>query len=475
RSDQSTQITAPAIDNTQGAIQSAGTVGAKAAGALTNTRGNLTGTRSVAVAAGRMSGDGTVQSQGSVSLDLQSDYVNTGTVAAGQDVSVTTTGNVTNSGTLSAGRNLAVSANNITNTQSGQLIGAVSNTLTARGTLSNDGLIDGGATVVRANTVVNTGRLYGDTVAIQANTLTNTVNASGVAGVIASRSDMDLGVQALNNQEHALIYTVGNLRVGGALDGGNHATGSAQSVTNGSATINADANLTIAAAQINNENNHFSAINQTSAGSHVTFYRLDGSLQNIDPSTVWLFHQNTGEWHTGADWQWLGDDDYKVMVMPSAQYPFERYGPPFDYSKEASKVAMIGAPLSFPIGAAYSPGGVCSGDNCTVSEYPEHFVYSASDRIWDVFGIARPQEIGPQPIQENYIGRAAQYAIDYAAWEQRHDAALPQYQQLNNAIAAFNRDFSHRQVDHFTIYDGTQQVTRTVVTQSDPGTITSGG
>ncbi|MGA3942755.1 hemagglutinin repeat-containing protein [Ralstonia nicotianae] len=475
RSDQSTQITAPAIDNTQGAIQSAGTVGAKAAGALTNTRGNLTGTRSVAVAAGRMSGDGTVQSQGSVSLDLQSDFVNTGTVAAGQDVSVTTTGNVTNSGTLSAGRNLAVSANNIANTQSGQLIGAVSNTLTARGTLSNDGLIDGGAAVVRAGNVVNTGRLYGDTVAIQANTLTNTVNASGVAGVIASRSDMDLGVQALNNQEHALIYTVGNLRVGGALDAGNHATGSAQSVTNGSATINADGNLTIAAAQINNENNHFSAINQTSAGSHITFYRLDGSLQNIDPSTVWLFHQNTGEWHTGADWPWLGDDDYKVMVMPSAQYPFERYGPPFDYSKEASKVAMIGAPLSFPIGAAYSPGGVCSGDNCTVSEYPEHFVYSASDRIWDVFGIARPQEIGPQPIQENYIGRAAQYAIDYAAWEQRHDAALPQYQQLNNAIAAFNRDFSHRQVDHFTIYDGTQQVTRTVVTQSDPGTITSGG
>ncbi|WP_412548860.1 hemagglutinin repeat-containing protein [Ralstonia pseudosolanacearum] len=475
RSDQSTQITAPAIDNTQGAIQSAGTVGAKAAGALTNTRGNLTGTKSVAVAAGRMSGDGMVQSQGSVSLDLQSDFVNTGTVAAGQDVSVTTTGNVTNSGTLSAGRNLAVSANNIANTQSGQLIGAVSNTLTARGTLSNDGLIDGGATVVRAGNVVNTGRLYGDTVAIQANTLTNTVNASGVAGVIASRSDMDLGVQALNNQEHALIYTAGNLRVGGALDAGNHATGSAQSVTNGSATINADANLTIAAAQINNENNHFSVINQASAGSHITFYRLDGSLQNIDPSTVWLFHQNTGEWHTGADWPWLGDDDYKVMVMPSAQYPFERYGPPFDYSKEASKVAMIGAPLSFPIGAAYSPGGVCSGDNCTVSEYPEHFVYSASDRIWDVFGIARPQEIGPQPIQENYIGRAEQYAIDYAAWEQRHDAALPQYQQLNNAIAAFNRDFSHRQVDHFTIYDGTQQVTRTVVTQSDPGTITSGG
>ncbi|WP_275795180.1 hemagglutinin repeat-containing protein [Ralstonia syzygii] len=475
RSDQSTQITAPAIDNTQGEIQSAGTVGAKAAGALTNTRGNLAGTRSVAVAAGRMSGDGTVQSQGSVSLDLQSDYVNTGTVAAGQDVSVTTTGNVTNSGTLSAGRNLAVSANNIANTQSGQLIGAVSNTLTARGTLSNDGLIDGGATVVRANTVVNTGRLYGDTVAIQANTLTNTVGASGVAGAIASRGDMDLGVQTLNNQAHALIYAAGDLRVGGALDAGNHATGPAQSVTNGSATINADANLTIAAAQINNENHRFATADQASAGSHVTFYRLDGSLQNIDPSTVWLFHQNTGEWHTGADWPWLGDDDYKVMVMPSAQYPFERYGPPFDYSKEAAKVSMTGAPVGWPIGAAYSPGGACAGDNCTVSEYPERFVYAASDRIWEVFGIARPQEIGEEPIQENYPGRPVQYAADHAAWQQRHDAALAHYRQLDDAITAFNRDFSRRQADHFTIYDGTRQVTRTVVVQSDPGMITSGG
>ncbi|BEU74093.1 MULTISPECIES: hemagglutinin repeat-containing protein [Ralstonia solanacearum species complex] len=476
RSDQSTQITAPAIDNTQGAIQSAGTVGAKAAGALTNTRGNLAGTKSVAVVAGRMSGDGTVQSQGSVSLDLQSDYVNTGTVAAGQDVSVTTTGNVTNSGTLSAGRNLAVSANNIANTQSGQLIGAVSNTLTARGTLSNDGLIDGGATVVRAGNVVNTGRLYGDTVAIQANTLTNTVGANGVAGVIASRGDMDLGVQTLNNQEHALIYAAGNLRIGGALDAGNHATGSAQSVTNGSATINADANLTIAAAQINNENNHFSAINQTSAGVHVTAYRLSGSLQDIDPSTVWFFHQHTGEWHSGADWQWLGDDDYKVMVMPSAQYPFERYGPPFDYSKGASAVSMIGAPLSFPIGAAYSPGGACGGDNCTVDSYPEVFAYTTTDRIWSVFGITPPQEVGEEPLREDYFGsRRWQYDADHAAWQQRHDAAVARYQQLNKAIEAFNWDFRRRQVDQFTIYDGTQQVTRTVVTQSDPGTITSGG
>uniref|UniRef100_UPI002E21C74B hemagglutinin repeat-containing protein n=1 Tax=Ralstonia pseudosolanacearum TaxID=1310165 RepID=UPI002E21C74B len=293
----------------------------------------------------------------------------------------------------------------------------------------------------------------------------------------ASRSDMDLGVQALNNQEHALIYTAGNLRIGGALDEGNHATGSAQSVTNGSAAINADANLTIAAAQIDNRNNHFATVDQTSAGVHVTAYRLNGSTQDIDPSTIWLFHQRTGEWHTGADWPWLGDDDYKVMVMPSTQYPFNRYGPPFDYSKGASQVGMIGAPLSFPIGAAYSPGGACNGDNCTVASYPEVFVYTSTDRIWSVFGITPPQAVGDEPNPYDYLvgSRRWQYDADHAAWQQRHDAAVARYQQLNKAIEAFNWDFRRRQADQFTIYDGTQQITRTVVTQSDPGTIASGG
>ncbi|WP_275760543.1 hemagglutinin repeat-containing protein [Ralstonia pseudosolanacearum] len=467
RSDQSTQITAPSINNTQGSIQSAGTVGAKATAGLTNTQGNVNGTKSVGVTAAQMSGDGTVQSQGSVALNLQSDYANTGTLAAGQDVSVTTTGNVTNSGTMSAGRNLAVSANNITNTQSGELVGVVSNTLTAQGTIANDGLIDGGATVVKANNVVNTGRLYGDSVAIGANTLTNTVNASGVAGVIASRGDMDLGVQTLNNQEHALIYAAGNMRIGGALDASNHATGSAQNVTNGSATINADGNLTIAANQINNQNNHFSTTDQTSPGTHVVAYRLNGSTQEIDPSTVRLFHRNNGGTSTADNWQWLGDDDYKVLLLPSAQYPFERYGPPFTYSNGTGGGG---------VGTAYTPEMPCNADSCSVSSYPEQFLYKTTDAIWGVFGITAPQEIGTQPDPTTYQpSQYPQYQADLAAWQQRHDAAVTQYQALNSAINAFNSNLRGRLVDSFTIYDGTQQITRTVVTQSDPGMITSGG
>jgi len=468
RSDQSTQITAPSINNTQGSIQSAGTVGAKATAGLTNTQGNVNGTKSVGVTAGQMSGDGTVQSQGSVALNLQSDYTNTGTLAAGQDVSVATTGNVTNSGSMSAGRNLAVSANNITNTQTGELVGVVLNTLTAQGTIANDGLIDGGATVVKANNVINTGRLYGDSVAIGANTLTNTVNGSGVAGVIASRGDMDLGVQTLNNQEHALIYAAGNMRIGGALDASNHATGSAQNVTNGSATINADGNLTIAANQVNNQNNHFSTTDQTSPGTHVVAYRLNGSTQEIDPSTIRLFHRNNGGTSTGDNWQWLGDDDYKVLLLPSSQYSFERYGPPFTYSNGYSGGGNVGT--------AYIPETSCWQDSCTQPTNPEQFLYKTTDAIWGVFGITAPQEIGTQPDPTAYQpSQYPQYQADLAAWQQRHDAAVTQYQALNDAITAFNSNLRSRLVDSFTIYDGTQQITRTVVTQSDPGMITSGG
>ena len=469
RSDQSTQITAPTVNNTQGAIQSAGAVGVNATTALTNTQGNLNGSKSVRVTAGQMTGDGTVQSQGSVALSLQSDFANTGTVAAGQDVSVTTTGNVINSGTLSAGRNLAVSASNITNTSTGELTGTVSNTLTAQQTVNNDGLIDGGATVVKARDVVNTGRLYGDTVAIGANTLTNTVNAQGVAGVIASRGDMDIGVQTLNNQEHALIYSAGDMRIGGALDANNRATGTAQTITNGSATINADGNLTISANQINNQNNHFATSDQTSAGAHLTSYRLNGSTQDIDPSTIRLFHRNNGETTTGDNWQWLGDDDYKVMLLPSAQYPFSQFGPPFNYSNGQSGGGAVGT--------AYIPETSCWQDACTQPTNPEQFLYKTTDAIWGVFGITPPQEIGTEPDQAMYFatGRVQQYQADHDAWQQRHDAAVAQYQVLNNAINAFNGNVRSREVDAFTIYDGTQQITRTVVTQSDPGLITSGG
>jgi filamentous hemagglutinin len=111
----------------------------------------------------------------------------------------------------------------------------------ANGMLTNTGLMEGQTAVIKATTVNNTGsgQIYGDTVAIQADTLNNTPAVVGQAApVIAARTGrMDLGVGTLNNQEGAVIYSQGDLAIGGSLDANNLATGRASTVTNNSATI----------------------------------------------------------------------------------------------------------------------------------------------------------------------------------------------------------------------------------------------
>ncbi|MDR8289993.1 hypothetical protein FPK70_25380, partial [Acinetobacter baumannii] len=88
--------------------------------------------------------------------------------------------------------------------------------------------------------------IYGDHIAIQANTLNNQ-SLKGLAPVIASRGDLDLGVQVLNNLENNLnhqsgsqIIAMGDLRIGGSLDSQWHAQGTAQQVNNRSSVINAN-------------------------------------------------------------------------------------------------------------------------------------------------------------------------------------------------------------------------------------------
>ena len=111
----------------------------------------------------------------------------------------------------------------------------------ANGMLTNTGLIEGQTALIKATTVNNTGtgQIYGDTVAIQADTLNNAPAVVGQsAPVIAARTGrMDLGVEALNNQEGAIIYSQGDLAIGGSLDANNLATGRAGTITNNSATI----------------------------------------------------------------------------------------------------------------------------------------------------------------------------------------------------------------------------------------------
>lgn len=125
-------------------------------------------------------------------------------------------------------------------------------TLSADGILSNTGTLNSTATTrVNATTVNNStgGAIYGGSVAVAATTLNNAAaSATDTAPVIAARDAagrVDLGVQTLNNQEGALIYSAGSLAIGGNLDANGQATGRATSVTNNSATLEAAGNVDI--------------------------------------------------------------------------------------------------------------------------------------------------------------------------------------------------------------------------------------
>ncbi|MBK9447770.1 MAG: hypothetical protein IPO00_17710 [Betaproteobacteria bacterium] len=69
-------------------------------------------------------------------------------------------------------------------------------------------------------------RIYGDHLAHCRRTLNNHAIGSD-APTIAARTRLDLGVGTLSNRLGALIFSAGDMAIGGALDGSNQATGSA--------------------------------------------------------------------------------------------------------------------------------------------------------------------------------------------------------------------------------------------------------
>ncbi|MGE0349253.1 hemagglutinin repeat-containing protein [Hydrogenophaga sp.] len=281
------------IDNTDGALLGNGGLEVASAGTFTNRRGTVQAVGDAridtAVAALDNTG-GLITAQGALRLDV-GDLANhaegprAGQIGSNGDLTLTAAllsngiDGATRS-TLWSGQTLSVQAQQLTNdaeiagdTVLLQIQGGATNT--AIGTVSavqaidigadafsNRGLVHaneaGGTSRVRiqAATVDNLGgaAIYGDRVAIAAHTLNNRPDASEpVAPVIAAREQLDIGAHTLHNEDGALIYSGGDLRMGGALDAAGAATGLAQSVNNLSATIEAAANLTIASDALTNE------------------------------------------------------------------------------------------------------------------------------------------------------------------------------------------------------------------------------
>ena len=254
---------AGSINNTLGMLSAGSTLSLQDNGpgrglAVTNSGGTIIGGERTDIRAGSLSGDGKVLSQKDMALDLAGNFtLNAGAeIMANGNADIAIGGLLTNAGKIQALSILTLGAANFDNTATGD-INAGTTRVNVGGLLNNRGVIDGISTQLNVGTLNNlgTGRIYGDHLSIGGGTVNNDVEG-GVAATIAARERLDIGVLTLNNREHGLIFSGGDMAIGGYLDGNRIATGWAGTVTNASATIEALGNLDLSANQVNVLNNH---------------------------------------------------------------------------------------------------------------------------------------------------------------------------------------------------------------------------
>nr|WP_097466669.1 hemagglutinin repeat-containing protein [Escherichia coli] len=244
---------------------------------FSNRDGVVKAGQSVSVDAGQLGGDGKLLSLGDMTLKSNTTFSNSGQTIANGNLTLSVNGDVSNTGSLLAGSRLDLNSIRLENTEKGE-ISAGQTWLNVTDTLLNRGLIDGKYTHLQANTLTNsgTGRIYGDAVGVSAATFNN-LEENGVAATLAGRERVDLGVQTLNNRTHSLIYSAGDMHIGGTLDANGTATGKAGVLNNHSATIEAAGYLALSAGQINNVNDHFTTERVVVSTEKVTEYQHRGS------------------------------------------------------------------------------------------------------------------------------------------------------------------------------------------------------
>ncbi|MFO2466511.1 hemagglutinin repeat-containing protein [Pseudomonas sp. 15FMM2] len=259
RADQTLTLNASGqLDNSAGLISSSKQLSIRADQALLNRGGTLIAGENLGLSSASLSGDGSVLSLGDATLNLGSGLVNTGKLQANGDLNLNLQGALDNQGAVQASKHVRVSSGVIENRVNGEISGAQV-TLDVADTLTNRGLID--AQLTRINTQVlnnlGSGRIYGDQVSIDARQLTNDVE-DGRASVIAARGRLDIGAGTILNREHAMLFSAGDLFIGGSLDANGLATGQATLVQNASASIEALGALGLNSAELRNTNEHFS-------------------------------------------------------------------------------------------------------------------------------------------------------------------------------------------------------------------------
>ncbi|VEC02278.1 p120 [Cedecea lapagei] len=342
-SDALTFNTGGTLDNTRGLLSSGSqlTVNGGQSLALTNSGGTLIAGKMLSLEAGSATGDGKLLSQDAMALNLQKALLNVGQIIANGNVSFSFAEGLINEGLVKAGGVMTMNVPALLNRVNGE-ISAGETHLLVDGTVTNWGLLDGGLTHVSADTLNNygTGRIYGDHVALQAGTLNNEAR-DGTAPVIAARQHLDLGVGTLNNLGHAMIYSAGDVAIGGSLNDQWQAQGQALTFNNHSSTLESASNMTLNIGEINNLNDSLKTqVVETENSAHHEA-ALKGAPTHYDWSNVDTSQKNKYGVHTAK--------------MPDGSQSEEFYE--YSYQRTVKETQVMET----------DPGKIVAGGNMTIN------------------------------------------------------------------------------------------------------------
>lgn len=181
------------------------------------------------------------------------------------------------------------------------------------GQLLNRGVIDAGITAIDGASVRNTGRIYGDHVAISARTLRNETEsmvAASQTGVIAARTRLDIGAHTIINRDHALLYTGGQMAIGGGLDHNRRASGRADLLESRSADIEVagDADFRVRQGLLAND------------GFRQKTYARVEDMKVVDSKRMFFYTQAGTTYQSGQAERRKSDNLLKLFVHANGSY-----------------------------------------------------------------------------------------------------------------------------------------------------------
>ena len=268
------------LDNQQGEILSTGRVdiiNPDLTLVVNNALGTIESVIGTTLQAKTLVDEGSISTKGDLGIELNDSFTLNKAFGVGNNLTFKTKGDFVNNSNLVVGNSASVEGATIQNNANAEISSI--NTRIQANKLDNFGLIDGDTTVIKANDVNNIGtaRIYGSHLAIQANNLNNLENTDGTAATIAARERLDLGVGNLVNRNHSLIMSLGNIYIGGQLNENNQATGYANSIDNGSATIEALGSGWIKTHRLLNHDLHLKLGHKYTKNHFVTYSPFDSS------------------------------------------------------------------------------------------------------------------------------------------------------------------------------------------------------